>query len=150
MKFVFDDGGRSAAGRKGYTGDCVCRAIAIAAQIDYMTVYDYLAEQNASQRQSSRSKGKRQRSASGGICTNRKWFKDYMLHLGFAWTPTMSIGSGCRVHLRPDELPSGRLICQVSKHLVAVIDGVIRDTHDPSRNGKRCVYGFWQQECLSS
>jgi hypothetical protein len=62
--------------------------------------------------------------------------------LGWVWTPTMTIGSGCQVHLRADELPPGRLICKVSKHLVAVIDGVIHDTHDPSRDGARCVYGF--------
>jgi hypothetical protein len=24
------------------------------------------------------------------------------------------------------------------------IDGVIHDTHDPSRNGTRFVYGYWQ------
>jgi hypothetical protein len=29
MTFVYDDGGRSAAGFKGKTGDCVTRAIAI-------------------------------------------------------------------------------------------------------------------------
>jgi hypothetical protein len=26
---------------------------------------------------------------------------------------------------------------------VAVVDGVVRDTHDSSRDGTRCVYGFW-------
>jgi hypothetical protein len=25
-----------------------------------------------------------------------------------------------------------------------MIDGVIHDTHDCSRRGKRCVYGYWQ------
>jgi len=25
-----------------------------------------------------------------------------------------------------------------------VIDGVIFDTHDPSRRGTRCVYGIWR------
>jgi hypothetical protein len=44
----------------------------------------------------------------------------------------MQIGSGCTVHLRADELPSGRLVVSVSKHLTAVIDGVIHDAHDPS------------------
>jgi hypothetical protein len=31
-----------------------------------------------------------------------------------------------------------------SRHLVAVIDGVIHDTHDCSRDGTRCVYGYFQ------
>jgi hypothetical protein len=55
----------------------------------------------------------------------------------------MSIGQGCTVHLKADELPSGRLILSVSRHYVAMIDGVVHDTHDPSRGGTRCVYGYW-------
>lgn len=55
----------------------------------------------------------------------------------------MLIGQGCRVHLRQGELPHGRLVVSVSKHLTAVIDGVIYDTHDPSRGGMRCVYGYY-------
>jgi hypothetical protein len=49
------------------------------------------------------------------------------------------------VHLRAEELPGGRLIVKVSKHVVAVIDGVINDSHDPSRGGTRCVYGYYRQ-----
>jgi hypothetical protein len=55
----------------------------------------------------------------------------------------MQIGSGCKVHFRSAELPPGRLIVKVSRHLVAVIDGVIHDTSDCSRRGTRCVYGYW-------
>jgi hypothetical protein len=58
----------------------------------------------------------------------------------------MSIGSGCQVHLRADELPSGRLIVSVSRHVVAVIDGIIHDNHDCSRGGTRCVYGYWKPQ----
>ena len=141
--FVYNDGGREAAGYKGKAGDCVCRSIAIAAQLPYQQVYDRLAEGNATQRKSKHA-GKQSRSARDGIYTHRKWFKDYMVELGFVWTPTMQIGSGCKVHLKADELPSGRLVCSLSKHLAAVIDGVVHDTYDCSRNGTRCVYGYWQ------
>ena len=141
--FVYDDGGRKAAGYKGSAGDCVCRAVAIAARLPYQEVYDRLAEGNASQRKSKRT-GKQPRSARNGIYTERKWFKDYMKELGFVWTATMQIGSGCQVHLRADELPSGRLVCNVSKHQVAVIDGVIYDPPACSRKGTRCVYGYWR------
>ena len=143
--FTFNDGGREAAGYKGKAGDCVCRAIAIAAQLSYQEVYDRLAEGNATQRKSKHS-GKRSRSARNGIDTTRKWFKNYMLELGFVWTSTMQIGSGCKVHLKADELPSGRLVCNVSNHQVAVINGVINDTYDCSRGGKRCVYGYWTKQ----
>lgn len=62
----------------------------------------------------------------------------------------MGIGTGCTVHLVSQELPGGRLIVSVSKHLTAVIDGVIHDTHNPSRSGTRCVYGYWQCPLLPS
>tara|TARA_B100002019_G_C21220864_1_gene574656 strand:+ start:604 stop:1038 length:435 start_codon:yes stop_codon:yes gene_type:complete len=138
MEYKFNDGGREAAGYKGSAGDCVCRAISIAAGLDYAEVYQTLAEGNAKER-----KGNRKRSARNGIHTTRKWFKDYMVSLGFIWVPTMQIGSGCKVHLKADELPAGRLVCNVSRHMCAVIDGVLHDTHDCSRDGTRCVYGYW-------
>jgi hypothetical protein len=56
----------------------------------------------------------------------------------------MQIGSGCRVHLRADELPGGRLVVALSRHSTEVIDGVIHDRHDCSREGTRCVYGYWR------
>lgn len=75
--------------------------------------------------------------------TPNKIIRRYYAALGFQWVAVMKIGSGCRMHLTPDELPKGRIICKVSKHVVAVIDGQIMDNHDPSRNGRRCVYGYW-------
>lgn len=35
MQFQYNDGGRAEAGFKGTTGDCVCRAIAIATERPY-------------------------------------------------------------------------------------------------------------------
>jgi len=72
-------------------------------------------------------------------------YKEYLTALGWKWTPTMGIGTGCKVHLRNGELPMGRLIVSVSRHLTAVIDGVINDTADCSRYGTRCVYGYWRK-----
>jgi len=139
--FNRNDGGRSAAGFHGTTGDCVTRAVAIASGRPYQEVYDRLSDGAREQRVM---KGqKRSASARDGVYTSRKWFKDYLLELGAIWTPTMFIGSGCTVHLKSDELPKGNIIASVSKHLVAVIDGVINDTHDCSREGTRCVYGYW-------
>ena len=42
------------AGYKGFAGDCVCRAIAIATQKPYKEVYDRLADGMANQRRSKR------------------------------------------------------------------------------------------------
>lgn len=40
----------------------------------------------------------------------------------------MAVGTRCRVHLRDGELPGGGLVVKVSRHLAAVIDGVVHDT----------------------
>jgi hypothetical protein len=144
-KFNYNDGGRLQAGYKGQTGDCVCRAICIATGKPYQEVYDALANGNATQRKGKREGSKAgKRTASRGINTKRKWFADYMDLLGFTWTPTMLIGQGCKVHLLADELPKGKLIVNVSKHFTCVIDGIINDTYDCSREGTRCVYGYYK------
>lgn len=69
-----------------------------------------------------------------------------LLRYGFKWVPTMQIGSGCKTHLRNDELPSGKIVARVSRHYVAVVDGIVHDTHDPSRDGSRCVFGYWIEQ----
>ena len=139
--FKHNDGGRRAAGYKGNAGDCVTRAIAIASGLPYATVYEDLAKGTGSQPAGKR--GKRPASARSGISVTRKWFKDYMASIGFVWTPTMGIGTGCKVHLNADELPAGRLVVRVSHHYTTMIDGVIQDTYNPDRGGARCVYGYW-------
>lgn len=177
MKVIFNDGGRKAAGYEGLAGDCVARSIAIVAQLPYQQVYDALAEVNAitPQSKSRRKRGRHlgRRTAAHGIFTQSVHFKRYMKSLGFVWTPTMGIGTGCKVHLAKGELPMGRLIVKVSRHYTAVIDGVIHDTFNPQRSdswsfepdvgqalkpnqgrnvngvwtkvGGRCVYGFWKK-----
>jgi hypothetical protein len=144
MKFQYNDGGRAAAGYKGKTGDCVARSIAIAANLSYQEIYDRLAQGNADQRKSKRSsKATGKNTASHGISVKRKWFKDYMEELGFKWVSTMGIGTGCKVHLKEEELPKGRIIVALSKHYAAIIDGVLNDTYEETRGGTRCVYGYW-------
>lgn len=145
VTFVYNDGGREAAGYKGSARDCVCRAISIAAKQSYEETYENLSYRQSLQRRSHRTE-KQPRSARNGIYTKRKWFKDYISDLGFVWFPTMQIGSGCTVHLSAHELPDGRLIVSLSRHLAAVIDGFLHDTHDCSRGGARCVYGYWKLE----
>ena len=150
MQAVYNDGGRVAAGYSGTTGDCVVRAIAIATELPYQQVYDGINHEASYER-----RGKRKRGISHartGVYNTT--IRRYMDRLGWRWVPTMFIGSGCRVHLTDGELPMGRLIVSVSKHMTAVIDGVIHDVHDPQREpqilangtviqGGRCVYGYF-------
>jgi len=150
IPFTKTDGGRAAAGftNKNTAGDCVARAVTIASGRPYVEVYAELAEINARMRLTNNRVVKGvagRRTASHGIYTKSKVFKDYMRSMGFVWTPTMTIGSGCRVHLRADELPMGRLVLNLSKHCAAVIDGVLHDAYDSSRDGTRCVYGIWRK-----
>ena len=143
MEFVLNDGGRAEAGFKGKAGDCVARAIAIASGLPYTEVYNALAQGTGNQPAGKR--GKRPATANQGITVGRKWFKDYMASIGFVWTPTMGIGTGCKVHLADGELPMGRLVVSVSKHYTSVIDGVVNDTWNPQRATGRCVYGYWKK-----
>jgi hypothetical protein len=144
----YNDGGRKAAGYLGTAGDCGSRAIAIATQLPYSVVYDGLFVANQARVLTRRDKvakrlTKGDMSPGSGVHTGVA--RDYLAVIGWQWTPTMFVGEGCTVHLRADELPAGRLIVSISRHLVAVIDGIIHDTYDCSRGGRRCVYGYWQK-----
>jgi hypothetical protein len=137
--FVYDDGGRADAGFRGSTGDCAARAAAIAAELPYRFVYERLNELAAEERPLTR---KRSHARTG---VWRPTMIRLMAELRFVWTPTMQIGQGCTVHVRADELPAGRLVLKLSRHYAAFIDGVLRDTRDSSRDGTRCVYGYWRK-----
>lgn len=135
-----DDGGRAAAGYRGDTGDCACRAIAIASGLAYQEVYDLLITYGKQERKSKGKSGRSHpRTGVHAPTMNRLITRE----LGGTWTPTMTIGSGTKVHLRADELPAGRLVTRLSRHYAAVIDGIVYDTYDPTRDGSRAVYGFW-------
>lgn len=141
MNFVYDDGGRKAYGFHGKAkGDCVCRAIAIATGRPYPEVADIIYHFAKTERTGKRKRGTSDPFKGVYHATERK----ILAALGWEWVPIMGIGTGCRVHLDPAELPMGRLIASVSRHNVAIIDGVIHDIYDPTRGGKRCVYGYYR------
>ncbi|KKM76073.1 hypothetical protein LCGC14_1383880 [marine sediment metagenome] len=138
MEFINNDGGRAAAGFQGTTGDCVIRSIVIALELPYQQVYD---EMNGLIKSHRKTKIQKSSSSRGGV--NKKFYRNFLESRGWKWIACMKIGTGCKVHLKAEELPKGRIIARVSKHLCAVIDGVINDTHDCSRNETRCVYGYF-------
>lgn len=129
LKIKYDDGGRSKYFAASKVGDCVTRAIAIATGRDYKSVYDEITKLVGY-------------TPRDGV--RKKDTKKVMEHFGGFWVSVMGIGTGCRCHLDTDQIPmTGKIVCQVTKHVVAIIDGVIHDTHDCTRNGSRCVYGYW-------
>jgi len=146
MEFIENDGGRKEAGYKGSTGDCVCRSIAIITGKPYQDVYDALNLLAETERTGKRKK-KKSNSRNG---VYRITYDRYLKSLGYKWIATMKIGSGCKVHLRPEELPKGRLVVRVSEHITAVIDGVLHDVYDCTREGNRCVYGYYIKDVENS
>lgn len=141
MEWTYDDGGRSRYFKAEKVGDCCARAIAIATQTDYKVVYDLINEYAKQERT-----GKRKKSISNarnGVY--RDTAKKVMAELGWEWHPVMGIGTGCTMHMNPDELPKGRIVVSLSKHYAAVVDGVLHDTYDSTRGGTRCVYGYWSK-----
>lgn len=139
MTYQFNDGGRAAAGFKGKTGDCGVRAIAIATGQPYRDVYDAINESCKTVKVAARKRG--HTSARTGL--HKEHMHSYLSALGFKWVPTMLFGKGCTHHVKASELPSGSLVLNLSKHFAAFIDGVLHDTYDSSRDGTRCVYGYW-------
>jgi hypothetical protein len=138
MDFVYSDGGRAAAGYKGRAGDSVVRAIAIATKKPYQEVYDAINALAVTE------KLRRDRTSSARSGVGRPTYERYLRQLCWEWVPTMQVGAGCRVHLRAEELPKKRLVVRLSRHLTAVIDGVIHDIYNRDRRRSRCVYGYFK------
>src|SRR3989338_7479900 len=101
MEFRFNDGGRAAAGYKGRSGDCVTRSIAIVTGKPYIEVYDRINLIGKSERTSKRKRGM----SNARLGVYKATYRKYLESIGWEWTPTMHIGSGCKVHLRVNELP---------------------------------------------
>lgn len=131
MEYKYNDGGRSKYFKALKVRDCVTRAIAITSGRDYKEVYELVHKATG-------------KTARNGVFTKSVKFKRLMAELGYTWTSCMGIGTGCTTHLKEGEIPmTGRIICLVSGHWAAVVDGVLNDNHDCSKGGTRCVYGYW-------
>jgi len=66
----------------------------------------------------------------------------YLKSLGWNYVST---AKDQKVYLRADSLPRGRLIVGIRRHLVAVIDHVIHDTHDCGCAGRVRVENYWTE-----
>lgn len=138
MRWLYNDGGRSKY-FKGATNDCVCRAISIAENKNYKEVYDLINKYAKEYRKTNPDDNSHARYG-----VSKELTKKILTDLGWIWKSTMKFGLGTSVHMRENELPKkGTLIVSLSKHFTVVKDGVIYDIFDPSRNGKRCVYGYY-------
>lgn len=140
LGFNYNDGGRAKYFSAERVGDCVCRAIAIGNDMDYKEVYDLINKYAKKEHVGKRKKGIS--NARNGVYKDT--IKRVLEELGWTWVATMEIGKGCQVHLRANEIPMNEtIIVNVSKHTTCVKNGVINDTYDCSREGTRCVYGYY-------
>ena len=130
MNYKHNDGGREAAGYKGTAGDCGARAMAIALQLDYKSVYKELSQANAD--------NGRSKSARSGIMKDT--YTEVLKRHGWIWmkAPTFE-GRKARC----SDMPKGRVIAKQARHFVAVIDGVANDSWNCT---ERMVYGYWAKK----
>lgn len=154
MNYIYNDGGRSKYFQVDNVGDCVCRAIAIANDLDYKIVYDTLNKLAKTEKINKHKKSKS--SARNGMYKDT--YKKYLENLGWTYYSTCKVGKGISMHLTETEVPDGIVICQVSKHIVCIKDKVINDTYNSSIkkfidyngqvqiNDRRAVYGYWVKE----
>jgi len=158
-RWVYNDGGRAAAGFLGKTGDCFTRAVAIASCRSYQEVYTFVNRvakeikehgdaaithnQRSAQKKIMRDRLRYRSMGAARRGVAKPAYDEVMHRMGWVWTATMAWGTGCKTHLKSEDLPSGCLVCRVTKHMVAVIDGILHDTYDASRGGTRCVYGYF-------
>lgn len=151
--FKYNDGGRELAGYKGKTKDCVTRAISIATGKPYQEVYDNLvqwAKDYSLTRNDRVAKNIRRKGTSPRNGVNKEVYRTYLQSLGWEWVTCNEIGQSEKVHLDASELPKGKIICKCSRHLTAMIDGVINDTYNPQRKhlgypNERMVYGYYRK-----
>ena len=129
MTFIFNDGGRKAAGYKGVANDCGARAMSIALSLNYKSVYKELAQANKD------CGGKR--SAREGLYRNV--YSDVLKKYGWIWMKAPKFAGR---KARCSDL-QGTVIAKLAHHFVAVINGVPQDIFDCSN---KMVYGYWAKQ----
>ncbi len=124
--FIYNDGGRSASGRKGEARDCGVRAMAIALGLPYDQCYRELAQANK--------EAGYKKSARDGLY--KDVYEKVLNKHGWFWKPAPKF-EGRRAKAADTE---GVCIARMARHFCAVIEGVPQDTFDSS---EKMVYGIW-------
>ncbi len=124
--FLYSDGGRSESRRPKQKNDCTVRAVAVALNEPYDTVYEWF-------------KGE------GRKCSKGFHIKDWLAKDGrFEKIPFPAIKGQKRMNPSKfcGEFKRGKYICRTAKHVFAVIDGVVHDTWE--QRPDRCIYTAWE------
>lgn len=128
--FCQDDAGRGQSRRPKQSNDCTVRAVAKAGGFEYDMVYDLFMK---SGRKAGRGFDLKSWAKKGVICGRK-----------LVWSPLQAVKGQPRMNIAKftETHKTGTYILRVTKHVLAVIDGVVYDTFE-SRPDK-CVYGYWQ------
>lgn len=114
-------------GKKWHKGDCVVRALAVAANITWLEAFDLLAEQARKD---------------FNVQNDKKVYDKVLARLHFTKVPVkvakgerrITVEEFCKKH------PKGRYFVSISGHCTAVIDGVCYDTWFPGEYTVRSYY----------
>lgn len=133
--YMKTDGGRSQSKRPKQRNDCTVIALAVSASLTYDAAYDIVASR-------------------GRKCAEGYWFPfgfktirsgpmpeagvrfDWISYPAVKYDRREHIDSFARSHKK------GVFVLRLSKHVCAVVDGVVHDTH--RTYDERCVYGAWK------
>jgi hypothetical protein len=125
-KFERTDMGRSMSRRPRQSNDCTVRALATVKGMAYDDAYDLLATE-------------------GRKCAHGFKMPEWLNSQPWARKIPFQAVKGQR-RMNPSTFcvtyPKGRYICRVAKHVFAITDGVVHDTH-PERPD-RCIYTAWE------
>jgi len=142
------DGGHAAAKMRG-TGrkSCVPRAISIALGLDYRETHETLEVAQQEWATTGRTSNAKRTAAGKTIAqygVHKQVYNPFLAERGWHFVSLMEVGKQRERNPRFCDLPTtGTIIAGVSNHMCAVVDGVIHDSHDPTRGGTRTVYGYW-------
>jgi Protein of unknown function (DUF2786) len=131
MEFIWNDGGRSACGFVGSTGDCVARAISIATGSVYRDVYEALG--NAALKSP-------RNGVPIDVSSQYLIAKGWMRHDGH----NLPFITAC--------LPKGAVVVSLvrrngrGRHLVTVVDHVIHDTWNPAEDEDYTIQCYWTRQ----
>ena len=131
LPYIYNDAGRKQS-RPKETLDCTVRALAISTNTDYVVAHDFLKERGRKCRKT--------------FLFPKKRSNDCALGYEFVWMPFPLLCGKRR--MSPErfarKFSTGVYICKTTKHVYAVVDGVINDTEKIDWFDGKCVYGCWE------
>ena len=140
--YIYNDGGKSLTGRKGNSGDCVVRAMAIALDLDYDYCYKVLAQANKDAGYTKSARDGLQRTTYEKVFNKHGWFWTSAPKNLWVWDEDNYMYLNRKA--RHKDMPKNkRVIARMSKHIAAIVDQEIHDIFDSSY---KMVYGYWEKK----